>query len=469
MQLYNTLTKKVEEFVPLNPPVVTFYMCGPTVYDFTHIGHIRTYVNNDVLRRVLSYNNFQVKTVMNVTDVGHLSDDGDAGEDKLEKGATKSGKTVWEVADFYTDYFFKTMDQVNILRPDIVSKATEHIGEMISMIKVLEDKGFTYSTTDAIYFDISKVVDYGKLTGQKLEEKKQAVRDEVYVDKEKKHPADFALWFRRIGRFENHTMHWDSPWGDGFPGWHIECSAMSQKYLGDTIDIHSGGVDHIAIHHTNEIAQSEAATGKQFARFWLHNEFLLVDGVKMSKSLGNFYTIDNVHEKGIDPLALRYLFLQSHYRQQMNFTWDSLNAANEGLKNLRKMVIRMKKQDSRETLSEEKLSQIDNYRNRFMNDISTDLQVGKAIATMWELLKSNIPSSDKYDLVMEFDQILGLRLNEIEEDDFIIPNEILDLAQQRKIAKTNKDFEKSDEIRKKILDLGYIIKDNTDSYSIEKK
>jgi cysteinyl-tRNA synthetase len=406
---------------------------------------------------------------MNITDVGHLSDDGDSGEDKLEKGALKYGKTVWEVADYYTKYFFETMDQVNILRPDIISKATEHVADMISMIQTLEEKGFTYSTTDAIYFDISKVADYGKLTGQKLEEKKQAVRNEVYIDKEKRHPADFALWFKRIGRFVNHTMHWDSPWGDGFPGWHIECSAMSRKYLGDTIDIHSGGVDHISIHHTNEIAQSEAATGKPFARFWFHNEFLLVDGIKMSKSLGNFYTIENVKEKGIDPLALRYLFLQSHYRQQMNFTWDSLNAANEGLKNLRKMVIRMKKQDSRETLSEEKLSQIDNYRNQFMTSVSTDLQIGKAIATMWELLKSNVPSSDKYDLVMEFDQILGLKLNEVEENDFIIPNEIIDLAEQRKLAKTNKDFISADEIRQKILALGYVIKDNTDSYIIEKK
>jgi len=469
MQLYNTLTRRIEDFVPLNPPAVTFYMCGPTVYDFTHIGHIRTFVSNDILRRVLSYSNFQVKTVMNITDVGHLSDDGDSGEDKLEKGALKYGKTVWEVADYYTKYFFETMDQVNILRPDIISKATEHVADMISMIKILEEKGFTYSTTSAVYFDISKVANYGKLTGQKLEEKKQAVRSEVYIDKEKKHPADFALWFKRIGRFENHTMHWNSPWGDGFPGWHIECSAMSRKYLGDTIDIHSGGVDHIAIHHTNEIAQSEAATGKPFARFWFHNEFLLVDGIKMSKSLGNFYTIDNVKEKGIDPLALRYLFLQSHYRQQMNFTWDSLNAANEGLKNLRKMVIRMKKQDSRETLSEEKLSQIDNYRSQFMTSVATDLQIGKAIATMWELLKSNVPSNDKYDLAMEFDQILGLKLNEINEDNFIIPQEITDLAEQRKLAKTNKDFTSADEIRQKMLALGYIIKDNTDSYIIEKK
>lgn len=468
MKLFNTLSSKIEEFTPLNPPIVTFYMCGPTVYDYTHIGHIRTYINNDVLRRSLTYNNLQVKTVMNVTDVGHLSDDGDSGEDKLEKGATKSGKTVWEVAEFYTKYFFYSMDLVNILRPEIISKATEHIPDMIEMIKILTEKGFTYETDEAVYFDISKVSDYGKLTGQKLEEKKQAARVEVYIDKDKKHPADFALWFKRVGRFATHTMHWESPWGTGFPGWHIECSAMSRKYLGDTIDIHSGGVDHIAIHHTNEIAQSEAVTGKQFARFWFHNEFLLVDGVKMSKSLGNFYTIDDVLKKGIDPLALRYLFLQSHYRQQMNFTWDSLTAAHEGLKNLRKMVIHLKNQESRDSLSNEKLNQLDSYRANFFESISNDLQTGKAIATMWELLKSNIPSNDKYDLVMEFDQVFGLKLNEIEAENLTVPKEIIDLANARQMAKQNKDFAAADEIRQKILDLGYRIKDNTEGYEIEK-
>ena len=468
MRLFNTASSKIEEFTPLNPPVVTFYMCGPTVYDYTHIGHIRTFIGNDILRRTLAYDNFQVKTVMNITDVGHLSGDNDEGDDKLEKGATKAGKTVWEIAEFFTKYFFYSMGKVNVLRPDIVPKATEHVGEMIEMIKALEEKGFTYTTSEAVYFDISKISDYGKLHGQKLEEKKQAVREDVYVDKEKKHPADFVLWFKRVGRFADHTMHWDSPWGEGFPGWHIECSAMAKKYLGETLDIHSGGVDHISIHHTNEIAQSEAANGKQFVRFWMHNEFLLVDGFKMSKSLGNFYTVDDVIKKGINPLALRYLFLQSHYRQQMNFTWESLTAASEGLKNLSKMVGRLKKQESRDTLSSEKLNQLDQYRGQFFESINNDLQTGKAIATMWELLKSNIPSNDKYDLIMEFDQVLGLQLSEISDSDLTIPAEITELGEQRKMAKMNKDFKKADEIRQQILDLGYNISDNAGSYIIEK-
>ncbi|MGB9883653.1 MAG: cysteine--tRNA ligase, partial [Microgenomates group bacterium] len=339
MKLYNTLTRKIEDFQPINPPIVTFYSCGPTVYDYTHIGHMRTYTNNDVLKRALKYLGFQVKHVMNTTDVGHLTGDDDNGEDKLEKGAKKSGKTVWEVADFYTDYFFKTIEALNIRRPDIVCPATKHISQMIEMIKKLEAKGYTYKTKEALYFDVSKFKNYGKLSGQKLEEKIQKAREEVHIDPDKKHPADFALWFFRVGRFADHTMHWDSPWGDGFPGWHIECSAMSTYYLGQPIDIHAGGVDHIPIHHENEIAQAEAANEKPFVRFWFHNNFLMVDNQKMSKSLGNFYTIDDLRKNNIEPLAIRYLFLQTHYRQVMNFTWQSAKASQNALYNLRQNII----------------------------------------------------------------------------------------------------------------------------------
>lgn len=374
MKLYNTLSRSTEDFAPLNPPKVTFYSCGPTVYDYTHIGHIRTYINGDVLKRALTYLGFQVNHVMNITDVGHLTGDDDEGEDKLEKGAQKTGKTVWEVAQFYTDFFNETMQQVNVLPATTTSKATEHIQEMIELIKQLEEKGFTYVTDEAVYFDVSKFPTYGKLSGQKLEEKMKGAREDVHVDTQKKNPADFALWFKRVGRFADHTMHWESPWGDGFPGWHIECSAMSMKYLGETIDIHSGGIDHIPVHHENEIAQSEAATGKQFVRFWVHQNFLQVHGEKMSKSLGNFYTIDDVKKQGIDPLSLRLLFLQTHYRQPMNFTWESAKAADEAYKKLKEYVLAFRSQTNRTALSEEKLDKVNEYRQRFQDALANDLQ-----------------------------------------------------------------------------------------------
>ena len=312
MKLYNTLTRKTEEFTPQNFPFVKFYACGLTVYDYAHIGNMRTYTNNDILKRTLNYLGYKVCHVMNITDVGHLTGDDDTGEDKLEKGAQKSGQTVWEVAQFYTDFFTQTLKELNIVMPDYMPKATDHVKEMIELNKTLEKKGYTYETSQALYFDVTKFKNYGQLSGQKLEEKLKGARQEVYLDPEKKNSADFALWFKRTGRFKNHSMHWESPWGDGFPGWHIECSAMSMKYLGETIDIHSGGVDHIAVHHENEIAQSEAVTGKLFVKYWFHNAFLLVNDEKMSKSKGNFYTIDDIKKRGIEPMAIRYLFLQTH-------------------------------------------------------------------------------------------------------------------------------------------------------------
>jgi cysteinyl-tRNA synthetase len=295
---------------------------------------MRKYIGDDVLRRALDYLGYKTKHVQNVTDVGHLASDADEGEDKMEKGAKKYGKTVWEVAQFYTDYFYNSMDVVNVLRPHIISKATEHIADMIKLIQTLQEKNYAYETDEAIYFDVSKFPHYGELSGQKLEDKQKGVREEVYVDPKKRNPADFSLWFKRVGRFSDHAMHWPSPWGEGFPGWHIECSAMSMKYLGDTIDIHTGGVDHIPVHHPNEIAQSEAATGKQFVRYWVHHEHIQVNGVKMSKSLNNFYTIDDLRKQEINPISVRLLFLQSHYRQQMNFTWESAKAADEAYRRL---------------------------------------------------------------------------------------------------------------------------------------
>lgn len=467
MKLYNSASRKIEEFTPLNSPTVTFYSCGPTVYDYTHIGHMRTYINNDVLKRSLNYLGYQVNHVMNITDVGHLTGDDDTGEDKLEKGAKKIGKTVWQVADFYTDFFNQTMEALNIIPANTVSKATGHIAEMIDLIKKLLEKGFAYETPEAIYFDVGKFKNYGKLSGQSLDEKLQKAREEVHVDPAKKHPADFSLWFKRVGRFSDHEMHWKSPWGDGFPGWHIECSAMSMKYLGATIDIHAGGVDHLPVHHENEIAQSEAATGKPFVRFWFHNEFLLVDGKKMSKSLGNFYTIDDVVKRGIDPLALRLLFLQSHYRQQMNFTWESVKASQDALSKLREYVIALKAQTERTALSDEKLAKVNDYRNRFKDSLAQDLQMSQAVATLWEMLKSNIPSEDKLDLLFHFDEVLGLELNLVTAEK--IPPEIMALAEEREQARVNRDFKKSDELRKQIENRGYLINDSDGQFALKRK
>lgn len=453
MKLYNTLTRKLEEFKPLNPPNVTLYTCGPTVYDYSHIGHARAYVINDLLRRSFPFLGFTIKHVMNITDVGHLTGDDDSGIDKLEKGAKKYNKSVWDVVKFYTDYFFKTTDALNILRPDIVCPATKHIKEMIEMIKKLENKGLTYETEEAIYFDVSKFPKYGQLSGQSLKEKLKGARADVYVDPKKKNNADFSLWFKRVGRFKDHTMHWDSPWGDGFPGWHIECSAMSTKYLGETIDIHTGGVDHISVHHENEIAQSEGASGKQFVRLWFHYNFLTVNGEKMSKSLGNILTIDDIVKKNYDPLALRYLFLQTHYRQLANFTWEALTSAQEALKKLQNIAIDLKSQiygpdESRKTHG---------YRQRFVNALADDFQIPQTLAVTWEMLKSDLSAKEKLDLLLDFDKVFGLRLIEVKEE--IIPKQIVELAEKRKIAREKKDFNESDVLRNEINSSGYSIED----------
>lgn len=467
MKLYNTLTRTVSVFQPFNPPIVSFYACGPTVYDYTHIGHMRTYVNIDVLKRALTFLGYKINHVMNITDVGHLTGDTDEGEDKLEKGAQKAGKSVWDVANFYTDHFLKTMGALNTLPTDHLIKATDHIPEMIGLIKRLEEKGYTYQTKEAIYFDTTKFSTYGKLSGQKLEDKKQAAREEVRVDPDKKNPADFALWFFRQGRFKDHTMHWESPWGEGFPGWHIECSAMSMKYLGDTIDLHAGGIDHIPVHHENEIAQSEAATGKLFVKYWFHNEFLLVDGVKMSKSLNNFYTLEDLVKKGIDPLAIRLLFLHTHYRKQLNFTWDSLQGAQSELDKLREQVIALRQGSQRNELSPEKLKQVEEFQAQFKKTLENDLQMPQALAVVWSMIKSNIPSPDKLDLLYTFDEVLGLNLKEVQEE--MIPVEVTQLAQRRLEARNQNDFKRSDELRIEIEDKGYTVEDLPDGYKIKKK
>ena len=466
MKLYNTLTRNLETFKPLNFPKVSFYTCGPTVYDYTHIGHMRTYTNNDILKRTLTYLGYKVNHVMNVTDVGHLTGDDDSGIDKLEKGATKSDKTVWEVVKFFTDNFFKTMDALNISRPDVTCKATDHIEEMIQLINRLKQNGYVYETKEAVYFDVMKFKNYGKLSRQKIEEKLQAVRKEINIDTEKKHPVDFALWFKRIGRFADHTMHWPSPWGEGFPGWHIECSAMSMKYLGDSIDIHTGGIDHIPVHHENEIAQSEGATGKQFVKYWFHNNFLTVDGQKMSKSLGNFYTLSDIEKNKINPLSLRLLFLQSHYRQSLNFTWQSARASQEAFNRLKEIATNLKGPNSQRKklvkLSDKSIA----YQQQFKNAIENDLQTAQAVAVMWDMIKSDIDNEEKYFLLMDFDKIFGLNLDNINEEK--IDANIIILAERRLEARKKRNFDQSDKLRIKIEKAGFKIEDKGNSYTIKK-
>lgn len=438
-----------------------------TVYDFAHIGHGRKYVGDDILRRILTRFGYAVTHVQNVTDVGHLASDGDEGEDKMEKGAKKYGKTVWEVAKFYEEHFFKTMDALNILRPTISCRATEHIAEQIALIQTLVEKGLAYDTAEAVYFDVTKFDGYEGLFGrQKLEEKKAAVRESVQEGQYKLHAADFALWFKRVGRFADHAMHWQSPWGDGFPGWHIECSAMSMKYLGSSIDIHTGGIDHIPVHHPNEIAQSEGASGKPFVKYWVHYNFLRVDGKKMSKSLGNFYTIEDVIGWGIDPLALRYFYLTAQYRSELNFTRESLDAAATALKELKKQVSGIKTQASeRNTISEEKLEKIDAYRNRFDEALANDMNTPQALAVVWEAIKSNISSQDKYDLLMDFDEVLGLRLHEAVADTSEVDVEKGKIIDE---LRAQKNYEKADAYRAEYIAQGYSVT-TTSSATIVRK
>jgi len=459
MKLFNTFSREVEEFVPLKKGRVGLYTCGPTVYDYDHIGHGRKYTMDDLLRRFLTSLGYKVTHVQNITDVGHLVSDADEGEDKLEKGARNQGRTALEVADFFTTAHFSSMDKLNILRPDISCRATEHISEQIELVRKLVAKGFAYDTPEAVYFEVTKFPRYGQLFGQNLEDKMTAARGDVVTGDHKRSPVDFALWFKRVGRFADHQMHWESPWGDGFPGWHIECSAMSMKYLGDSFDIHTGGIDHIPVHHPNEIAQSEAATGKPFAKYWLHYSFLNVDGVKMSKSLNNFYRVEDIIEKGFSPLALRYFFLTAHYRTTQNFTWSAIASAQAAYDKLVEFVRNTQKTDSdrRETLSKEKLKKLDQYRDRFNEAIGNDLNFPQALAVVWEMIKSNLPDRDKLELLLDWDQILGLSLEKINQVE--LPEAVAQLAMDREVLRKEGKFVEADELRMQMEKLGYTIKD----------
>ncbi|MEK9201290.1 MAG: cysteine--tRNA ligase [Patescibacteria group bacterium] len=461
MKLYNSASRQVEEFVPVKKGTVGMYTCGPTVYDYDHIGHGRKYTYDDLLRRIFLYQGYEVNHVQNITDVGHLVSDGDEGEDKLEKGSRKAGKTAFEVADFFTEAHFVSMDKLNILRPTTSSRATQHITEQIELVSKLVEKGFGYDTPEAVYFDVTRFSRYASLFGrQALEDKQTAVREEVHTGEHKRNPADFALWFKRVGRFSDHQMHWDSPFGDGFPGWHIECSAMAMRYLGESFDIHTGGEDNLPVHHVNEIAQSEAATGKPFAKYWLHYAFLTVDGAKMSKSLDNFYRVEDVEEKGYNPLALRYLYLTAHYRSPLNFTWSSLSSAQTAYDKLVEFVkIHKNKGEERTGLSKEKLKKIDQYRDRFLAALGDDLAAPAALAVMWEMLKSNIPDFDKLELLLEWDQILGLDLANIGVE--VVPEEIHKMGVDREVLRRDGKFVEADNLRMELEKLGWAVLDTS--------
>jgi cysteinyl-tRNA synthetase len=472
MDLYltNTLTRKKEIFLPLNAPKVGLYTCGPTVYFYPQIGNWRTFVFGDILRRVLEYNGYQVTHVMNATDVGHLTGDnvGDAdlGEDRMEKAALREGKTAWDIADFYIKDFVESRQKFNILPPTFFVRATDHIKDQIELIKRLETKGLTYVTRMGVYFDVSKFPEYGKLGGQKMVDKRVATREELKEDPEKKNPFDFALW-KFSEQSKKRHMEWPSPWGTGFPGWHIECSAMSMKYLGESFDIHTGGIDHVAIHHTNEIAQSEGATGVPFAKYWLHGEFLKVDGGRMGKSLGNAYTLHDVETKGYEALALRYLYLTAHYRDTLNFTWDALASSQVALNKLREQVFAAKSQKDRTVLSEEKNKKTDSFNTKFLEAINDDLNTPRSLAVLWEVVKSNIPSEDKYDLALSFDEVLGLKLSEAKTD-AEIPEEILKLVDNREKLRKEGKYRQADDVRKQIEAKGFKVEDASGGAKIKK-
>jgi cysteinyl-tRNA synthetase len=469
MQLYNTLARRIETLDPIKANEVSIYSCGPTVYQTAHLGNFRTYILNDTLRRVLEYTGFAVKHAMNITDVGHLIGDTDDGADKVEESARKEHKSAWEVAAFYTGKFWEDADALHILRPTITCKATDHIPEQIALIKRLEEKGFTYTISDGIYFSVEHFPSYGALTGQSLADKEAGARVDVNV--EKHHPADFALWKFSYpdGRdFDDsqddaavrRQMEWASPWGLGYPGWHIECSAMSTKYLGQPFDIHTGAIDLISPHHTNEIAQSEAAFDQPLANTWLHGDFMLVDGTKMSKSLGNVYSVQDLLDRGHNPLSFRFLALMTHYRKPLNFTWEGLTAAEQALNKLILLVRNLPK-------ASEEIFVPEVVESKFRECIEDDLNMPQAVALLWEVLKSTTNSDEEKSVVIvSWDQVFGLGLATYLGDTPEIPDDILQLARERDMYRTKGDYQKADSIRQELLSKGYEVQDGQDGPTV---
>ena len=462
LRLFNSLTRSKEEFKPLKAGSVGLYTCGPTVYDYAHIGNLRTYIFEDILKRVLLYNGYRVRHVMNITDVGHLTGDRDMGEDKMEKGALREGKTAWDIAAYYTRAFKTDMDRLNILQPDIWVKATDTIAEQIALIEILEQKEYTYRTRDGVYFDTSKFKGYTKLSHQNLDALQEGAR--VEKNPEKRNATDFALWkFSPPGA--KRQMEWDSPWGVGFPGWHIECSAMSMKFLGDQLDIHCGGTDHIDVHHTNEIAQSEAATGKPFFNFWMHGAFLIIaGGKKMAKSEGNFLTLENTFDNpGLNPLVYRFASFLTHYRKPMEYSDEGIEAARNGLLHLQNQVRQVSEGKAESETAADK-----DFKNKFLEALNDDLNMPRAMAVLQEMLKSGLNAAEKYGTVLDFDRVLGLDLDQVSQTEDL-PEEVQKLVEARISAREAKDFAASDRLRDELQALGYMVQDAKDGMKVIKK
>lgn len=467
INVYDTLVKEKQEFKSIKPNKVGIYHCGPTVYWTQHIGNLRGMFCADVVVRTFKYLGYKVNLVRNYTDVGHLTSDQDEGEDKMQKAAQREGLDPMQIAEKYIQVFENDTRELNLLEPNEKPRATKHIKEMIKMVQVLLEKDFAYTTDLAVYFDTSKVKNYTQLSGQDLEQMQTGAGKGEVSDPGKKNPTDFALWFFKAGVHEHDLQTWESPFksslvsnGEGFPGWHIECSAMAKKYLGDTFDIHMGGVEHISVHHTNEIAQSESANGVKFVNYWLHNEHLLVDNKKMSKSEGTGYSLEEIKQKGYDPLVLKYFFLQAHYRSKQNFTWQALDAAKNGLNNL---------YDHVKTLGTKKGEISEVFKNKFIKAISDDFNSAKALAVAWDLLKSEISSEDKLKTILDFDKMLGLNLDNIYKQKMDIPKVVMDLVKQRQQARQDKDWELADKLREEIEAMGFEIEDAAKGVNIKIK
>ncbi|HUS49005.1 MAG TPA: cysteine--tRNA ligase [Candidatus Paceibacterota bacterium] len=451
LKLYNTLTRKKEEFVPIKKAEVGIYTCGPTVYWYQHIGNLRSYIFSDILKRVLLYNGFKVKQVMNVTDVGHLTSDSDEGEDKIEKAAKREGKTAKQITEFYWKIFKEDFKKLNIIEPTIWCKATEHIKEQIELVKKLEKKGYTYKTSDGIYFNTSKLKDYGKLAGLKISGLEAGKRIDM---REKRNKTDFALW-KFSSEPGKRQQEYQSPWGIGFPGWHLECSAMSMKYLGENFDIHTGGEDHIQVHHTNEIAQSETATGKKFVNYWLHGAFLTFKGEKVSKSKGGLYTISELQEKSFEPLAYRYFVLTAHYKSQLNFDLEALENAQNSYERLKNIISEIK--------DDKKINK--DYLAEFEKAINNDLDMPSALAILWKLVRDK-KAQGKIKAIKKIDEVFGLDL--LKKEKISVPSEIKKLAEEREKARKGKDWKLADELREKIKTKGWKVDDTEEGHKIRK-
>ena len=462
MKLYNTLTKKVEEFVPYEENKVKMYTCGPTVYHYAHVGNLRTYIFEDILEKSLEYLGYDVNRVMNITDVGHLSSDADEGEDKMLKGAKRENKTVYEIADFYTEAFFNDTNKLNIKKPKTVEKASNHIDTYIKMIETLLEKDYAYIANGNVYFDVSKANDYYKLSGKNQEELMIGVRDSVEEDVHKKNPADFVLWFT-TSKFENQDMKWDSPWGIGYPGWHIECSGISYKYLGEYLDIHCGGVDNIFPHHTNEIAQTEGFVGHKWCNYWVHGEHLNDSTGKMSKSKGEFLTLSLLESKGYNPLVYRLFCLESHYRKQLVFSYDAMDNTKQIYNKLLNRVKQIKNNVDGELDNEVVLA----YEKEFKEALENDLNTSQALTTLYKLLKDEVNNKTKLYLIERFDSVLSLDLLKEEDTDNDLVEYIEEKIKERNEAKKNKDFTLADKIRDELKEKGIILKDGREGTTYE--